>query len=264
VPLLLKALPWTRAAARYLSNVLAFKTGQKKIAVKFRGSTKDGPANALKVISGTDKVGGFAGMQGVDVSNMAANGLNISNTGQIEFLAPAAAAMTIPVNALSESMLGSAGTEGGLKTLDTPTQNYYLGERRVLKDNIEELLGGTAKVRFVPISAEEQKTEVEQMFIAMQEGVISLKDYRNFLANFYQLGFKGKLPNFKETYQAQAMRYQFELKKEFNATSSETVPDEEINIDDPTNQGGANDDRDDDTGQPGPGKRTKVTKNGVL
>jgi hypothetical protein len=145
--------------------------------------------------------------------------------------------------------------------LDTPTQNYYLGERRILKDNIEELLGGNAKVRFVPISNDEQENEIKQMFIAMQEGIISLKEYREFLNNYYQVGFKGKLPNFKETYKAQAMRYQLELNKEFGLDNTSPDPADEpsdtIDPDDPTNEGGKNDERDTDTGQPGQGKRTR-------
>jgi hypothetical protein len=252
-PILTNTLFYLNIASRYLSDLSRYKHSQMLLSAKIRTGRNESSKKAKTLIASADQAGGFANLTGndMDITNLAANGLNITNAGSIEFLAAAAAAATIPVNALSESMLGASGTESGLRTLDTPTQNYYKSQRRILKENIEELLGGNATVKFIPISEAEKEAEVKQVFIAMQEGILSRKDYRNFINRYYEQDFAGQLPKFKDTFKGQAMRYQFELNDEFTPEEQETA-----NPDDPTNEGGDNDERDKDQGQSGKGKRT--------
>jgi hypothetical protein len=263
-PILMNTLFYLNIASRYLSDLSRYKHSQMLLSAKIRTGRNESSKKAKTLIASADQAGGFANLTGsdMDITNLAANGLNITNAGSIEFLAAAAAAATIPVNALSESMLGASGTESGLRTLDTPTQNYYKSQRRILKENIEELLGGNATVKFIPISEAEKEAEVKQVFIAMQEGILSRKDYRNFIDRYYEQDFAGALPKFKDTYKGQAMRYQFELNDEFGTYDEPT----ETNPDDPTNEGGENDERDKDAGQNGKGKRTPQSevKNNLL
>ncbi|MDR3116722.1 MAG: hypothetical protein LBT91_02675 [Bifidobacteriaceae bacterium] len=263
VPLLLETVLYAQAAARYLIDTSRFKHAVSIFAGKVKSQTKDGAAKALDTIQATDKAGAFAGMTDIQLSAMSANGLNISTSGSIEFLAPVASALTIPVSALSMSVMGSGGTAGSLTTLDLPMLNYYKSQRNILKYNIENLLGGNAKINFLPISKEELELEIKQISIGYEDGAIDVNEYRDYLNNVYDKGLNGAPPKFEDSFKGRPMIAQAQINKDLQNSEPKAIT-QEIPIiedpEDPAKEGGETEERQDDTGQPKKGKRVKQKK----
>jgi hypothetical protein len=259
VPLLLETVLYAQAAARYLIDTSRYKHAISIFAGKVKSQTKEGASKAIETIEATNKAGAFAGMTDIQLSAMSSNGLNISTSGSIEFLAPVAAALTIPVSALSMSVMGSGGTAGSLTTLDLPMLNYYKSQRNILKYDVESLLGGDAKINFLPISKEELELEIKQIAIGYEYGAVSIEEYRDYLSSVYDKGLKGNAPKFEDSFKGRPMIEQAKINKELQKSEPEAKTQSIPIIEDPNDpakQGGENEEREEEIGQPKQGKRT--------
>ena len=188
VPILTRSLLYTSAAARLLADISRYKHSVALFAMRIEAATRQGAMQGAIDLAKAEEAGSFMGFSSdYSISTMGSNGLNIANTGEMPFLAAAAASMTIPVSQYAMSTSNSSGTAGSLVTLDSARDAYYASQQGIAADFFKEILGEDIEITFTSDSQDSQAKNIAGVLSLYQSGLLHQSEARAFALTSYNI-----------------------------------------------------------------------------